>query len=123
MLGAWRNIIESSILEDDDFPPGALLLAESLLSACMLFPLGMGAWAFIEAAGAGADPTARVLTTALAGCSNCLGVVFNPVTHDLVSAYWACAKPYNGSLGRKRLHSYYSQLPVSTYNSPCYYIV
>ena len=35
-LGAWRNLLEAAILADDGFPPNALLLAESALSALVL---------------------------------------------------------------------------------------
>lgn len=38
LVGGWRNLIEAAILSDDDLPSGALLMAESLLSALVLMP-------------------------------------------------------------------------------------
>ena len=40
-FGAWRNIIEAAILQDDDLPSAALLLAESCLSAVVLSPMAV----------------------------------------------------------------------------------
>ena len=39
-LGAARNLLEAALLDDEDFPPGALLLAESMVSALAAIPLG-----------------------------------------------------------------------------------
>jgi len=48
-LGAIRNLVEAAILQEDDFEPGALLLAESVLSAALLAPIGAIAYGVIEA--------------------------------------------------------------------------
>lgn len=48
VLGAWRNLLEAAILSEDDFPPNALLLAESALSALLMLVLGGAAFAFAE---------------------------------------------------------------------------
>jgi len=40
-LGAVRNLVEAAILQEDDFEPGALLLAESVLSAALVLPVGL----------------------------------------------------------------------------------
>jgi hypothetical protein len=47
-LGALRNLIEASILDDDSFPPSALLLAESAISAAILIPCGLLFYAICE---------------------------------------------------------------------------
>ena len=47
-LGAVRNLVEAAILQEDDFEPGALLLAESVLSAALLLPVGLTLYAVTE---------------------------------------------------------------------------
>lgn len=41
VIGAFRNLAEAAILEDDDMPPDALLLAESVLSVMALIPVAI----------------------------------------------------------------------------------
>ena len=48
LLGAWRNLVESAILADEPFPSGALLLAESALSALTLGAIGLVTLAIVE---------------------------------------------------------------------------
>jgi hypothetical protein len=43
-LGAWRNLIEASLLQGAMLPSGALLFAESLLSAVLFASLGFVIW-------------------------------------------------------------------------------
>jgi len=41
VLGAFRNLAEAAILDDDTMPPDSLLLAESVLSVVALVPIGI----------------------------------------------------------------------------------
>lgn len=47
-LGAWRNLAEAAILQDDTMPSSALLLAESLLSALVLGSIGIVVFIVVE---------------------------------------------------------------------------
>ena len=40
VLGAWRNLVEAAILAEEGFPSGALLLAESTVSAALVTMVG-----------------------------------------------------------------------------------
>lgn len=41
VIGAFRNLAEAAILDDDDMPPDALLCAESVLSVAIFIPLAL----------------------------------------------------------------------------------
>ena len=83
-LGAWRNLAEAAILQDDGMPGSALLLAESILSALVLGLAGLVAFAVTESIPS-ADQKEDL------SLDNMLRILAQPLAPPLLVAYLLCA--------------------------------